>query len=96
MTGNMTGNVKGNVKGNVIELQKAAAAAADNGDWLGYGAYADALWSRIETALKKDEIKGELGDDPLVIGVFGEWGGGQVAFAEVAPQKGGLGTQAAN
>ena len=49
-----------------------------DGDWLGYGAYADALWSRIETALKKDEInKTELGDDPLVIGVFGEWGAGK-------------------
>jgi formylglycine-generating enzyme required for sulfatase activity len=62
------------------ETQAAAstkASVADDGDWLGYGAYADALWSRIETALAKDLIKGDLGDDPLVIGIFGEWGAGK-------------------
>ena len=51
---------------------------ADDGDWLGYGAYADALWSRIQTALIKSEgSDAKLGDDPLVIGVFGEWGAGK-------------------
>ncbi len=52
--------------------------AADQDDWLGYGAYADALWSRIQTALIKSEGRNAvLGDDPLVIGVFGEWGAGK-------------------
>ena len=47
-------------------------------DWLGYGAYADALWARIQTALIKSEgSNAVLGDDPLVIGVFGEWGAGK-------------------
>ncbi len=47
-------------------------------DWLGYGAYADALWGRIQTALIKSEgSHAVLGDDPLVIGVFGEWGAGK-------------------
>ena len=51
---------------------------ADDGDWLGYGAYADALWSRTVRALDKDKDgKHALGDDPLVIGVFGEWGAGK-------------------
>ena len=30
-------------------------AEADTSDWLGYGAYADALWGRIQTALIKSE-----------------------------------------
>ena len=52
--------------------------AADPDDWLGYSAYADALWSRIQTALIKSEgTNAKLGDDPLVIGVFGEWGAGK-------------------
>lgn len=47
-------------------------------DWLGHGAYADALWARIQTALIKSEgSNAVLGDDPLVIGVFGEWGAGK-------------------
>jgi KAP family P-loop domain len=47
-------------------------------DPLGYSAYADALWARIEAALNKDEGKAEgLGDDPLVVGIFGEWGAGK-------------------
>lgn len=45
----------------------------DDGDWLGYGVYADTLWQRIVRALDKDD----LGDDPLVIGLFGEWGAGK-------------------
>jgi hypothetical protein len=38
------------------DTQAAASAnttATDDDDWLGYGAYAEALWSRIETALAK-------------------------------------------
>ena len=54
------------------------AYAPDTDDWLGYGAYADALWSRVVRALDKDNKTGKpLGDDPLVIGIFGEWGAGK-------------------
>lgn len=45
----------------------------EDGDWLGYGVYADTLWQRIVRALDKND----LGDDPLVIGLFGEWGAGK-------------------
>ena len=83
----MTGDMTGNVKGNVTELQKAAAAAADNGDWLGYGAYADALWSRIQDALKADAKPGDLASDPLVVGVFGEWGAGKSKLLELIYQR---------
>ena len=55
-----------------------SATDSDPNDWLGYGAYADALWGRIQTALIKSEgSSAVLGDDPLVIGVFGEWGAGK-------------------
>ena len=54
------------------------SAKAHEGDWLGYGAYADALWIRTMRALDKDKDgKQALGDDPLVIGIFGEWGAGK-------------------
>jgi formylglycine-generating enzyme required for sulfatase activity len=47
-------------------------------DYLEYGVYADTLWKRIETALNKDaDGKIPLGDDPLVVGIFGEWGAGK-------------------
>ena len=46
-------------------------------DWLGYSAYADALWARTVRALDKDKGGKPLGDDPLVIGIFGEWGAGK-------------------
>ena len=66
-----------------------SAASVDDGDWLGYGAYADALWIRTMRALDKDKDgKKPLGDDPLVIGIFGEWGGGQVPFAETGLREG--------
>ena len=55
----------------------------DAEDWLGYGAYADALWARIEAALVKDAVTGSLGSDPLVIGVFGEWGAGKSKLLEL-------------
>lgn len=62
----------------MAENEKSISSAReDDGDLLGYGAYADALWMRIEAALSKDLIKGELGDDPLVIGILGEWGSGK-------------------
>jgi hypothetical protein len=47
-------------------------------DYLGYGVYAQTLWNRIEAALNKDQGNPkQLGDDPLVVGIFGEWGGGE-------------------
>ena len=56
----------------------AAPQAAATEDWLGYGAYADALWARVIKALNKDNASGKpLGDDPLVVGLFGEWGAGK-------------------
>ncbi|MCU0925261.1 MAG: P-loop NTPase fold protein [Hydrogenophaga sp.] len=50
----------------------------DNGDYLGYGVYAETLWARVISALDRDH-QGErrLGDDPLVVGIFGEWGAGK-------------------
>ena len=47
-------------------------------DHLGYHVYARTLWERIEAALNKDRGQpGALGDDPLVVGIFGEWGAGK-------------------
>ena len=63
--------------GETQALVSTDSTASDDDDWLGYGAYADALWSRIETALAKDPVEGDLGDDPLVVGIFGEWGAGK-------------------
>jgi formylglycine-generating enzyme required for sulfatase activity len=58
-----------------------------DGDYLGYSDYADTLWARILAAVNKDaedikkaDAKGQkpgLGDDPLVVGIFGEWGAGK-------------------
>jgi formylglycine-generating enzyme required for sulfatase activity len=46
-------------------------------DPLGYDTYARTLWARIQLALNKDTNNGKLGDDPLVVGLFGEWGAGK-------------------
>ena len=46
-------------------------------DPLGYDVYAKTLWMRMQTALNKDEGGKPLGDDPLVVGIFGEWGAGK-------------------
>ena len=63
-------------------------AASDTSDWLGYGAYADALWSRTMRALDKDKDgKKPLGDDPLVIGIFGEWGAGKSALLKLVHKR---------
>jgi formylglycine-generating enzyme required for sulfatase activity len=57
-------------------------------DYLGYGVYADTLWARIETALNKDaDGKAELGDDPLVVGIFGEWGAGKSKLLDLVLQR---------
>lgn len=54
-----------------------AEAANFSGDYLGYSVYAQTLWARIEAALNKDLNCAALGDDPLVVGIFGEWGAGK-------------------
>jgi formylglycine-generating enzyme required for sulfatase activity len=52
--------------------------SSTNVDHLGYDVYAETLWARIESALKKDVLnKADIGDDPMVIGLFGEWGAGK-------------------
>ena len=61
----------------------AKAQSEDTDDWLGYSEYADTLWARIEAALVKDASTGTLGSDPLVIGVFGEWGAGKSKLLEL-------------
>ena len=62
-------------------------AKADDGDWLGYGAYADALWGRVVRALDQDQGGKPLGDDPLVIGIFGEWGAGKSALLKLVNKR---------
>jgi hypothetical protein len=46
-------------------------------DPLGHDTYARTLWTRIQAALNKDQNSQPLGDDPLVVGIFGEWGAGK-------------------
>lgn len=59
----------------------------DDGDWLGYGVYADTLWARIERALAEDLKSGQLGDDPMVIGIFGEWGAGKSQLLKLTERR---------
>jgi formylglycine-generating enzyme required for sulfatase activity len=72
------------------DTQQGPAQTGDSntgGDYLGYSDYADTLWARILAAVNKDteevkkaDAKGQtpgLGDDPLVVGIFGEWGAGK-------------------
>lgn len=54
-------------------------------DPLGYDTYARTLWERIEQALNRDQGGKKLGDDPLVVGIFGELGGGKVVPARKGP-----------
>ncbi len=58
-------------------IQSSANSVIDPNDPLGYDAYAKTLWTRIDLALNRDANTGKLGDDPLVIGLFGEWGVGK-------------------
>jgi formylglycine-generating enzyme required for sulfatase activity len=65
-----------------------------DGDYLGYNDYADTLWARILAALNKDALaakdaNGEkpLGDDPLVVGIFGEWGAGKSRLLKLIERK---------
>ncbi|MDI9333468.1 MAG: SUMF1/EgtB/PvdO family nonheme iron enzyme [Cytophagales bacterium] len=66
--------------------QQPSAANNDN-DHLGYGAYANSLWARIQSALAKDQRTGTLGDDPLVVGIFGEWGAGKSKLLSLLQDK---------
>jgi formylglycine-generating enzyme required for sulfatase activity len=74
----------------------AAPNTGSTEDALGYDAYAKTLWARIEQGLNRDAITGKLGDDPLVVGIFGEWGAGKsfllnsirsLSIARLAEQK---------
>ena len=57
-------------------------------DHLGYDAYANSLWARIEAALDKDVPAGSvLGDDPLVVGIFGEWGAGKSKLLSLIQER---------
>ncbi len=61
-----------------IAAEAEAAAKRLAADPLGYDVYADTLWQRIEHALNRSaKPEAELGDDPLVVGIFGEWGAGK-------------------
>lgn len=60
----------------------------DKGDYLGYGVYAKTLWARIEAALNKDlGHPDQLGDDPLVVGIFGEWGAGKSTLLKLVENQ---------
>jgi formylglycine-generating enzyme required for sulfatase activity len=66
-------------------------------DYLGYGDYADTLWARILAAVNKDaeaikkaQDKGRkngLGGDPLVVGIFGEWGAGKSKLLSLVRER---------
>lgn len=55
----------------------------DDGDYLDYSVYAQTLWERIEDAFSKDA----LGDDPLVIGLYGEWGVGKSKLLDLIHKR---------
>lgn len=64
-------------------------------DWLGYGRYADALWSRVLLSLTPTATdaaqrlaRSQLPTaDPLVVGVYGEWGAGKSRLLELVYQR---------
>jgi formylglycine-generating enzyme required for sulfatase activity len=66
-------------------------------DYLGYGDYADTLWARILAAVNKDaeaikkaQDKGRkngLDGDPLVVGIFGEWGAGKSKLLSLVRER---------
>lgn len=63
-------------------------------DLLGYADYAHTLWARILAALNSDAANAKLGkdqkllgDDPLVVGIFGEWGAGKSRLLQLIHRK---------
>ncbi|HEX5683663.1 MAG TPA: P-loop NTPase fold protein, partial [Ideonella sp.] len=73
--------------------------AGEPRDWLGYQRYADALWARIVhnfaldsdarsavVAAKKPDGRDLPTGDPLVVGVYGEWGVGKSRLLELMYQ----------
>ena len=68
-----------------------APAAPD--DWLDYHRYADSLWSRVHLALASSATAGDASArkarsglptaDPLVVGIYGEWGAGKSRLLEL-------------
>lgn len=75
------------------------AQAGEPRDWLGYQRYADALWARIvhnfaldsdarsaAAAAKKPDGRDLPTGDPLVVGVYGEWGVGKSRLLELMYQ----------
>mgnify|MGYP003431128179 FL=1 len=64
-------------------------------DWLGYDRYARTLWSRMQLALA--QAAGPSGGassphalptaDPLVVGVYGEWGAGKTRLLELVHRQ---------
>ena len=74
-------------------MQAHTRAPPDEGplDWLGYQQYANSLWARIvhgfaqesaRSAPSKDSRNAPAGD-PMVIGVYGEWGVGKSRLLEL-------------
>jgi formylglycine-generating enzyme required for sulfatase activity len=60
----------------------------DQQDYLGYTTYAQTLWARIARALEKDAFgQKELGEDPLVVGIFGEWGAGKSTLLKLVEKE---------
>ncbi|WP_374566807.1 SUMF1/EgtB/PvdO family nonheme iron enzyme [Ideonella sp.] len=75
------------------------ANAGEPRDWLGYQRYADALWARVvhnfaldsdarsaAVAAKKADGRDLPTGDPLVVGVYGEWGVGKSRLLELMYQ----------
>lgn len=55
-------------------------------DWLGYGLYADSLWARVRLSLNTAKLQSPQAlptADPLVVGVYGEWGAGKSRLLEL-------------
>ena len=70
--------------------------AASDKDWLGYDAYAASLWRRIQQEFARHEGASKAvgatpnrlpTGDPLVVGVYGEWGAGKTRLLELVHDK---------
>lgn len=62
-----------------MDSTNSGGAQGNADDHLGYSVYAQTLWERIQAALNRDLNRPDksLGEDPLVVGIFGEWGSGK-------------------